>query len=93
LFDEDEPSAPSKATSISGAVDVEPVISIVQPALCPIYGGIDLTIRGSNFKPGIKVTIGDVVTVRDSSFVFLTFAVLLEKANFRWCRDLVTSLS
>jgi hypothetical protein len=63
LFDEDE--APSKTSSaMGGPVDIEPVISIVQPAVCPIYGDIDLTIRGANFRQGIKVTIGDVVVVR-----------------------------
>jgi hypothetical protein len=61
FFSEDSAvSSSSSSYSSSNTSDIPISISLVHPALCPIDGGIDLSIRGSGFKQGIRVKIGNV---------------------------------
>eukprot|EP01130_Rhizamoeba_saxonica_P019212 TRINITY_DN9870_c0_g1_i1.p1 TRINITY_DN9870_c0_g1~~TRINITY_DN9870_c0_g1_i1.p1 ORF type:complete len:491 (-),score=76.84 TRINITY_DN9870_c0_g1_i1:37-1509(-) len=49
--------------------DTKPNIKLVKPAILSCNGGIQITIQGRNFMPGIQVVIGDIVVGK--SFVEL----------------------
>lgn len=59
FFTEETGSAPLFGSSPSSTTSKDPIsISLVHPAICPVDGGVELSIRGTSFKPGIRVKIG-----------------------------------